>query len=94
MLLALCALCPTHPTCAGAAAEQDSLRVSSRCCRCISKRVQVLLLDEITVDLDVLGRADLLAFLRDECEHRGATIIYVRSPLDACCLADCLQGGC
>ena len=43
--------------------------------------VQVLLLDEITVDLDVLGRADLLAFLREECEQRGATIIYVRSPL-------------
>ena len=38
----------------------------------------MLLLDEITVDLDVLGRADLLAFLRDECEQRGATIIYVR----------------
>ena len=43
--------------------------------------LQVLLLDEITVDLDVLGRADLLAFLREECEQRGATIIYVRSPL-------------
>ena len=38
----------------------------------------MLLLDEITVDLDVLGRADLLAFLREECEQRGATIIYVR----------------
>ena len=45
---------------------------------------QVLLLDEITVDLDVLGRADLLAFLRQECEERGATIIYVRRPAWAC----------
>ena len=42
---------------------------------------QVLLLDEITVDLDVLGRADLLAFLREECEQRGAAIIYVRHRL-------------
>ena len=40
--------------------------------------MQVLLLDEITVDLDVLGRADLMAFLKDECQQRGATIIYVR----------------
>ena len=38
----------------------------------------MLLLDEITVDLDVLGRSDLLAFLREECEQRGATIVYVR----------------
>jgi CCR4-NOT complex subunit CAF16 len=37
----------------------------------------VLLLDEITVDLDVLGRADLMAFLKQECAERGATIIYV-----------------
>lgn len=41
---------------------------------------QVLLLDEITVDLDVLGRADLLNFLAQECEQRGATIIYVGPP--------------
>lgn len=38
---------------------------------------QVLLLDEITVDLDVLGRADLMDFLKQECRQRGATIIYV-----------------
>ena len=41
-------------------------------------RLQVLLLDEITVDLDVLGRADLFKFLREECEDRNVTIIYVR----------------
>ena len=44
------------------------------------KPFQVLLLDEITVDLDVLGRADLMGFLKDECRERGATIIYVRPP--------------
>ena len=57
----------------------------------LSVLAQVLLLDEITVDLDVLGRADLLAFLRDECEQRGATIIYVLSPLHACWLPACLH---
>jgi CCR4-NOT complex subunit CAF16 len=43
---------------------------------------QVLLLDEITVDLDVLGRADLMRFLVDECAARGATIIYATHIFD------------
>jgi len=43
---------------------------------------KVLLLDEITVDLDVLARADLLAFLKSECEERGATIIYATHIFD------------
>lgn len=38
---------------------------------------QVLLLDEITVDMDVVGRLDLLHFFKQECEERGATIVYV-----------------
>jgi CCR4-NOT complex subunit CAF16 len=37
---------------------------------------ELLLLDEVTVDLDVLVRADLLAFLKRETETRGATILY------------------
>lgn len=37
---------------------------------------QVLLLDEITVDLDVLGRSDLMNYLRSESEERGACIVY------------------
>ena len=56
--------------------------------------LQVLLLDEITVDLDVLGRADLLTFLREECEQRGATIIYV-GPQSMCkcgCMCSSLCG--
>jgi CCR4-NOT complex subunit CAF16 len=35
----------------------------------------VLLLDEVTVDLDVLVRSELLAFLIKESEERGATIV-------------------
>lgn len=44
----------------------------------------MLLLDEVTVDLDVLGRADLMSFLRDECQNRGATVIYVSRNLLIC----------
>ena len=36
----------------------------------------VLLLDEVTVDLDVLVRSDLLEFLRKETESRVCTIVY------------------
>ena len=43
---------------------------------------QVLLLDEITVDLDVLVRRDLMNFLKQECEERGATIIYATHIFD------------
>jgi CCR4-NOT complex subunit CAF16 len=42
----------------------------------------VLLLDEVTVDLDVQVRADLLAFLSRETETRGATIIYATHIFD------------
>lgn len=43
---------------------------------------KVLLLDEITVDLDVVGRADLMNFLKAECEQRGATILYATHIFD------------
>jgi CCR4-NOT complex subunit CAF16 len=36
----------------------------------------ILLLDEVTVDLDVLVRSDLLDFLRRETEARTCTIVY------------------
>jgi len=43
---------------------------------------RVLLLDEVTTDLDLLGRADLLAFLRQESEQRGAAILYATHIFD------------
>ncbi len=43
---------------------------------------RVLLLDEITTDLDLLGRADLLAFLHEESEKRGTCILYATHILD------------
>ena len=42
----------------------------------------VLLLDEITVDLDLLSRSNFLAWLRGETERRGATIVYATHILD------------
>jgi len=42
----------------------------------------LLLLDEVTVDLDVQVRADLLAFLTQETKERGATIIYATHIFD------------
>lgn len=42
----------------------------------------VLLLDEVTVDLDVLVRHDLLDFLKHESETRGATILYATHIFD------------
>jgi CCR4-NOT complex subunit CAF16 len=46
------------------------------------KPKQLLLLDEITTDLDLIARQDLLAFLREESEERGTTIIYASHILD------------
>ncbi|HUJ63277.1 MAG TPA: ATP-binding cassette domain-containing protein [Kofleriaceae bacterium] len=43
----------------------------------------VLLLDEITTDLDLIARIDLLAFLREESEQRGTTILYATHIFDA-----------
>ncbi|KAL5527119.1 hypothetical protein ACEPAG_5910 [Sanghuangporus baumii] len=42
----------------------------------------VLLLDEVTVDLDVLVRDELLKFLKEESESRGATILYATHIFD------------
>ncbi|KAJ3185321.1 CCR4-NOT regulatory complex component [Gaertneriomyces sp. JEL0708] len=42
----------------------------------------LLLLDEVTVDLDVLVRANLLRFLKEETETRNATIVYATHIFD------------
>jgi len=44
---------------------------------------EVLLLDEITTDLDLIARMDLLAFLRQESEQGGTTIMYATHIFDA-----------
>jgi CCR4-NOT complex subunit CAF16 len=43
---------------------------------------RVLLLDEVTTDLDVIARDDLLQFLRRDCEQRDTTILYATHIFD------------
>ena len=43
---------------------------------------QVLLLDEITVDLDLLSRVNFLQYLKEETEKRPCTIVYATHILD------------
>jgi CCR4-NOT complex subunit CAF16 len=43
---------------------------------------RVLLLDEVTTDLDVIARGDLLQLLREESETRATTIFYATHILD------------
>ncbi|KAG5359092.1 putative ABC transporter ATP-binding protein [Yarrowia sp. C11] len=43
---------------------------------------ETLLLDEVTVDLDVLARTNLLNFLKEETETRQATIVYATHIFD------------
>ena len=43
---------------------------------------KILLLDEVTVSLDVVVRQDLLRFLKVESETRGATILYATHIFD------------
>lgn len=43
---------------------------------------RVLLLDEITVDLDLLSRASFLGWLKQETESRPCTIVYATHILD------------
>ena len=73
----------------------DGQRRRVQICLGLLKPFDVLLLDEITVDLDVLGRADLMQFLKGECEQRGATIVYVRDNSRFVCtrmlLSSCLR---
>ncbi|KMZ62615.1 ABC transporter I family member 20 [Zostera marina] len=60
----------------------DGQRRRVQICMGLLKPYKILLLDEITVDLDVLARADLLTFLKKDCEQRGATIIYATHIFD------------
>jgi CCR4-NOT complex subunit CAF16 len=46
-------------------------------------RHELLLLDEVTTDLDLVARADLLKFLRRETVEREATILYATHIFDA-----------
>ncbi|DBA89037.1 TPA: ABC transporter I member 20 [Trebouxia sp. C0005] len=60
----------------------DGQRRRVQICMGLLKPYKVLLLDEVTVDMDVVARLDLLDFFRQECEVRGATIVYATHIFD------------
>ncbi|KAI3898612.1 hypothetical protein MKW98_000725 [Papaver atlanticum] len=60
----------------------DGQRRRVQICMGLLHPFQVLLLDEVTVDLDVVARLDLLDFFKEECEERGATIVYATHIFD------------
>ncbi|KAJ3683017.1 hypothetical protein LUZ60_013244 [Juncus effusus] len=62
--------------------SSDGQRRRVQICMGLLKPYKVLLLDEITVDLDVVARANLMSYLKKECEERGATIIYATHIFD------------
>jgi len=60
----------------------DGQRRRVQICLGLLKPYQVLLLDEVTVDMDVVGRLELLDFFKKESEERGATIVYATHIFD------------
>jgi len=60
----------------------DGQRRRVQICMGLLHPYKVLLLDEITVDLDVVTRMDLLGFFKEECEQREATIVYATHIFD------------
>ncbi|KAG8370818.1 hypothetical protein BUALT_Bualt13G0023000 [Buddleja alternifolia] len=60
----------------------DGQRRRVQICMGLLHPYKVLLLDEVTVDLDVVARMDLLEYFKEECEQRGATIVYATHIFD------------
>ncbi|KAG0709611.1 P-loop containing nucleoside triphosphate hydrolase protein [Suillus ampliporus] len=63
-------------------AVSDGERRRIQLCMGLMAPWDVLLLDEVTVDLDVMVRDELLTFLREDSIARGATIIYATHIFD------------
>merc|ERR1712216_342744 len=60
----------------------DGQRRCVQLCMGLFRPFRALLLDEITVDLDVVARAELMKYFEEECEERGATVIYATHIFD------------
>lgn len=60
----------------------DGQRRRVQICLGLLRPYEVLLLDEVTVDMDVVGRMDLLRFFEMECAERGATVLYATHIFD------------
>lgn len=60
----------------------DGQRRRVQICMGLLKPFKVLLLDEVTVDMDVLGRLDLLRFFKQETAERKCVIVYATHIFD------------
>jgi len=60
----------------------DGQRRRVQICMGLLKPYDALLMDEITVDMDVLGRHELLSFFEKESAKRGSTIVYATHIFD------------
>lgn len=63
-------------------AVSDGERRRVQLCMGLLRPWRILLLDEITVDLDLLSRHNFLSFLKRETETRDCTIVYATHILD------------
>jgi len=63
-------------------AVSDGERRRVQLCMGLLRPWTVLLLDEITVDLDLLSRHEFLSFLKRETEERSCSIVYATHILD------------
>ncbi len=63
-------------------AVSDGERRRVQLCMGLIRPWRVLLLDEITVDLDLLSRSNFLQFLKKETQERECTIVYATHILD------------
>jgi len=63
-------------------AISDGERRRVQLCMGLMTPWEILLLDEVTVDLDVQVRDDLLSFLKEDSERRSATILYATHIFD------------
>jgi CCR4-NOT complex subunit CAF16 len=63
-------------------AISDGQRRRCQLLECLAEEKSVYILDEITTDLDLYARENLLRFLREESEQKGATIFYATHIFD------------
>lgn len=63
-------------------AVSDGERRRVQLCMGLLRPWRILLLDEITVDLDLLSRHNFLSFLKRETQSRECTIVYATHILD------------
>ncbi|CAE8596465.1 unnamed protein product, partial [Polarella glacialis] len=63
-------------------AISDGQRRRCQLLDCLAEEKKVYILDEITTDLDLFARENLLKFLRAESEEKGATIFYATHIFD------------